>query len=201
MAIDQAPMQEYAKQWGQLVARTWSDEAFKQRLLAEPAAVLAEQGIEVPPGMEVRVHENTPTAVHVALPPALSGELSDEQRDQAQLALAGQRYGQLAARAWGDAAFKARLLAEPAAALAEQGIEYPPGVEVRVHESTPTLVHLALPPKPAEELSDEQLDAVAGGDTAGTAGTIGTASSFLAPGVPSCLFCIGSAGTFGTAGS
>jgi hypothetical protein len=72
------------------------------------------------------------------------------------------RYGQLVARAWGDEAFKARLLAEPATALAEYGVELPPGLEVRVHADTATLVHLALPPAPPEELSDEQLDAVAG---------------------------------------
>jgi hypothetical protein len=81
MATDPAQRQEYAKQWGQLVARAWSDEAFKQRLLAEPAAVLAEQGIPVRPGVEVRVHENSATAFHLVLPPSppsVNRELSDE---------------------------------------------------------------------------------------------------------------------------
>jgi hypothetical protein len=32
------------KAWGQIVARAWQDEAFKRRLLADPAAVLREQG-------------------------------------------------------------------------------------------------------------------------------------------------------------
>ncbi len=177
MAIDQAQAQEYAKRYGQLVARAWSDEAFKARLLAEPAAVLAEQGIELPPGMEVRVHENSRTAVHVALPPEPSAGPSDAQADEALLALFGQRYLQLAARAWADPAFKARLLAEPKAALAEQGIAYPPGVEVEVHENTPAMVHLMLPPKPSDELSDEQLDAVAGGDCLGTFATLDTFST------------------------
>jgi hypothetical protein len=92
--------------------------------------------------------------------------------DQAQMQEYAKQWGQLVARAWGDAAFKARLLAAPAAVLAEQGIAVPPGVEVRVHENTPTLVHLTLPPKPSDELSDEQLDGVAGGDTASTAGSV-----------------------------
>jgi hypothetical protein len=74
------------------------------------------------------------------------------------------QYGQLVARAWSDTAFKLRLLAEPATALAEQGIAVPPGVEVRVHENTPAVFHLTLPPRPSDELSDEQLDAAAGGD-------------------------------------
>jgi hypothetical protein len=44
-------------------------------------------------------------------------------------------------------------------------------MQVRVHENTPAVVHLTLP-APSEELSDEQLDAVAGGGTYSTAGTI-----------------------------
>jgi hypothetical protein len=78
------------------------------------------------------------------------------------------------ARALRDEAFKERLLADSAPTLAEQGVRFPPGVEVRVHQSTPTLVHLVLPPRPAEELSDEQLDAVAGGDTAASRSTQST---------------------------
>jgi hypothetical protein len=81
MAIEQVQMQDYAKQYGQLVARAWGDEAFKQRLLADPAPALAEQGIPIPPGVEVRMHENTASVVHLTLPPAPSDELSDEQLD------------------------------------------------------------------------------------------------------------------------
>jgi len=186
MAIEQAQMPEYAKQYGRLVARAWADEAFKQRLLAEPAPVLAAQGIDFPPGMAVRLHEDTPTLVHLTLPPPLTDDPSDEASGPAPLAAAAQPYLRLAARARGDAAFKARLLAEPAAVLAEQGIPVPPGVAVRVLESTPTLVHLALPPKPTDELSDEQLDQVAGGDCLGTAFSVGT------------LTCPATFGSFGT---
>jgi hypothetical protein len=81
MAIEQMEMQDYAKQWGQLVARAWSDEAFKERLLADPDATLAEQGIPIPPGVEVRVHENSAAVVHLALPPKPGDDLSDEQLD------------------------------------------------------------------------------------------------------------------------
>jgi nitrile hydratase alpha subunit len=193
MAIDQGQMQAYAKQFGQLVARTWSDEAFKRRLLAEPAAVLAEQDIELPPGMEVRVYEDSPTAVHLALPPKPSDELADALAGQAQMNPYGQRYLQLTARAWADPAFKARLLAEPTVVLAEQGIRFPPEVAVEVHESTPTTVHLMLPPKPSDELSDEQLDAVAGGDCLGTAGTISSFST-------SPVMLLGTLSTVGTVG-
>jgi hypothetical protein len=87
------------------------------------------------------------------------------------------QWGELVARAWSDEAFRSRLLAEPAPTLAEQGIQFSPGVEVRVHQSTPTLVHLVLPLRPAEELSDELLDAVAGGDTPASRATTSTLQS------------------------
>ena len=116
--------------------------------------------------------------------------------DETQMQEYAKRYGQLVARTWSDEAFKQRLLAEPTAALAEQGIAVPAGVEVRVHEQTPTVVHLTLPPQPAEELSDEQLDAVAAGSCLGTAGTISSFSTFPALTAGT----IGSAGTLGTAG-
>jgi len=115
--------------------------------------------------------------------------------EQAQTQEYAKRYGQLVARAWGDAAFKARLLAEPAAVLAEHGIPVPPGVEVRAVENTDRVLYLALPPAPSDELSDEQLDAVAGGDTASTGGTAGTVASFTS--TLSSVFCVGTAGSAG----
>jgi hypothetical protein len=114
--------------------------------------------------------------------------------EEAQMQDFAKRYGQLVARAWGDQAFKAQLLAEPTRALAEQGIQLPPGVEVRMVENTDRVLHLALPPKPPDELSDEQLDAVAGGDTAGSAGTVSTLGS-----VCTTLASAGCAGSAGTA--
>lgn len=79
------------------------------------------------------------------------------QDEQAKL------YGQVVARAWQDEAFKGRLLVEPREALAEMGVEVPAGHEVRVVEDTERVRHLVLPPGPGEELSEEQLDQVAGG--------------------------------------
>jgi hypothetical protein len=83
MATDPA-RQEQARKIGQVVAKAWTDEAFKQRLLAEPAAVLQEQGVAVPAGTEVRVVEDTERLRHLVLPsrPA-EGELSEEQLAQA----------------------------------------------------------------------------------------------------------------------
>lgn len=71
-------------------------------------------------------------------------------------------YGQVVARAWSDVAFKAKLLADPAAALAKVGVEVPAGVTVTVVENTPESVHLVLPsPPPEDEPTNEELDRVA----------------------------------------
>lgn len=74
------------------------------------------------------------------------------------------RYGQIIAKCWADPEFKARLLADPRATLAAEGFNVPDSIEVLVMENTPRVVHMVLPPAPAEgELEDEALEAVAGG--------------------------------------
>jgi hypothetical protein len=68
------------EQWNQIVTRALTDAAFKQRLLADPARVFTEQGIEVPSGVEIRVLENTDSVVHLTLPAsAAAGELSETE--------------------------------------------------------------------------------------------------------------------------
>jgi len=57
------------EKWAQLVARAWSDERLKQRILADPVSVLREHGIELPHGVEVRVVEPTPDRMYFLLPP------------------------------------------------------------------------------------------------------------------------------------
>lgn len=69
----------WQKQWGMLVAKAWSDEDFKRRLLAEPAAVLEEFGIEPPRGVELQVVEDTDEVCHLVLPSSPAGELTDEE--------------------------------------------------------------------------------------------------------------------------
>ncbi|MHC4127383.1 MAG: STAS domain-containing protein [Planctomycetota bacterium] len=58
------------------------------------------------------------------------------------------------ARACTDATYRARLLAEPHAALAEDGVEVPPGVEVRVHESTDDKILIVLPTSHGTEFEE-----------------------------------------------
>ena len=72
-------------------------------------------------------------------------------------------FAKIIAKAWRDPAFKAELIANPAAALKAEGIDVPAGMTVTVVENTDKQFHLVLPPVPTDELSDEALDAVAGG--------------------------------------
>ncbi len=69
------------------------------------------------------------------------------------------------ARAWTDPAYKAKLLSDPHAALAEAGVEIPEGVTVRIVENTADTSHIVLPVAPANatELSDEEMEKRAGG--------------------------------------
>jgi hypothetical protein len=72
-------------------------------------------------------------------------------------------FAKIIANAWRDPAFKAELIANPAAALKAEGINVPAGMTVTVVENTDKQFHLVLPPVPSDELSDEALDGVAGG--------------------------------------
>jgi hypothetical protein len=49
--------------------------------MSDPKAVLAEHGLDVPDGMDVKVVENADNCVHITMPAAPSGsnELSDEE--------------------------------------------------------------------------------------------------------------------------
>ena len=72
-------------------------------------------------------------------------------------------FAKIIAKAWRDPAFKAELIANPAAALKAEGIDVPAGMTVTVVENTDKQFHLVLQPSRAHEMSDEALDAVAGG--------------------------------------
>src|SRR5262245_33794535 len=80
-SMTQESQQEQGRRYGQVVAKAWQDEAFKQRLLRDPQSVLQEYGIQVPAGTQVRVVENTDQVVHLALPQK-PRHLSDEQLDR-----------------------------------------------------------------------------------------------------------------------
>lgn len=63
----------------------------------------------------------------------------------------------LIAKAWADAQFKARLMADPASVLRAEGVAIPEGIRVDVFENTDDRIHLVIPKKP-DEFSGEALD-------------------------------------------
>ena len=67
--------------WGEIVARAWRDEAFKQQLLSNPKAVLTEAGMSVADDVALQVVQDTPTLRHLVLPvaPADSSTLSEAE--------------------------------------------------------------------------------------------------------------------------
>ena len=79
MANDPKSVEQQRAAYAKVVARAWSDEAFKDKLKSDPRAALAEHGIEVPAGMKVEILENTPSKLHLSLPRAPEGELSEEE--------------------------------------------------------------------------------------------------------------------------
>jgi hypothetical protein len=75
--------EEQGKKMGQIIAKAWADEAFKQRLLADATAVLKEEGVPVPHGLTVKAVENSRKVFHLVIPPkAPEGQLDDEQLAQ-----------------------------------------------------------------------------------------------------------------------
>ena len=72
-------MTEERNQLAGLFAACWKDDALKQRFMNDPKQVLAEYGMDVPDGMDVKVVENSDNTVHITMPMAPRGnELSDE---------------------------------------------------------------------------------------------------------------------------
>ena len=70
--------------FGEIISKCWYDAAFKKRFMSEPKKVLAEFGMDLPAGLEVKVVENTDNVMYLTIPPnpkAMAGELSDNQLD------------------------------------------------------------------------------------------------------------------------
>jgi hypothetical protein len=101
---------------------------------------------------------------------------------------------QIIAKAWKDAAFKQRLLADPKAVYAEiLGQTLADNLEIKIVEETPTTLYLVLPENPdaSGELSDEELDTVAGGLAgAACAPPLRTTRPTVTAGCSNCIPCI-----------
>jgi hypothetical protein len=69
--------EEQGRKISELIAKCWADEGFKQKVLADPAATLRAEGLELPADLSYVAHENTDTVFHLVIP-AKPTELSDE---------------------------------------------------------------------------------------------------------------------------
>ena len=69
-------------------------------------------------------------------------------------------------KCWKDPEFKKQVVSDPTGMLERHtGQKLPPGVKIFLHEEDGNTLHLSIPPAPANltELSDEDLEKVAGG--------------------------------------
>jgi nitrile hydratase len=118
----------------QVVARAWTDPAFKARLLKDGSAAVGEMGIDVGP-MNLLVVENTEKLHNVIVctlcscyPRMLLGRPPDWYKSRN---------------------YRSRAVNEPRTVLREFGTQIPDDVEVRVHDSTADMRYLVLPCRPA----------------------------------------------------
>jgi nitrile hydratase len=118
-----------------VVARAWFDPVYKARLLADGSAAVRELlGIDIG-ALKLIVVENTADVHNVVVctlcscyPRMLLGVPPDWYK---------------------SVAYRARVVREPRAVLAEFGLHLPDGVTVRVHDSTADMRYLVLPARPA----------------------------------------------------
>ena len=134
-----------------VVARAWTDPAYRERLLTEGTAAVQELGIEIDP-VQLIVVENTDAVHNVVVctlcscyPRNLLGVPPDWYKARA---------------------YRSRAVREPRKVLAEFGTRIPDDVQVRVHDSTADMRYMVLPRRPAgtESLSEDQLAALVGRD-------------------------------------
>lgn len=72
-------------------------------------------------------------------------------------------WSKIVVKSWQDPDFKKKLMENPEAVLKEFGIDVPAGVDLKVSENTEKSFNLTLPSKPSGNLSDKELESLAGG--------------------------------------
>ncbi|HVM96454.1 MAG TPA: nitrile hydratase subunit alpha [Candidatus Acidoferrales bacterium] len=129
-----------------VVARAWSDDSFRQRLLSEAWTAIAE--LDLPIGAEstpIVVVENSPNVHHVVVCTLCSCYPSS---------LLG-----LPPTWYKSPQYRSRVVREPRAVLHEMGLDLPADVEVRVWDSSAEIRYMVLPERPqgTEGWTEEQL--------------------------------------------
>jgi nitrile hydratase len=128
-----------------VVARAWVDPAYKQRLLTNATAAIAELGYEGGQGEDMVVLENTPRVHNLVVCTLCSCY------PWPILGLPPVWYK--------SAPYRSRAVIEPRGVLREFGLDLPDEVEVRVWDSTAELRYLVLPERPpgTDQMTEEEL--------------------------------------------
>lgn len=131
-----------------IVARAWVDPAYKERLLEDASAAIAEFGFVGRQGEDMVVLENTPSVHNMVVCTLCSCY------PWPVLGLPPVWYK--------SAAYRSRAVIDPRGVLRELGLEIPEDVEVRVWDSTAELRYLVLPERPAgtEGWTESQLEEI-----------------------------------------
>lgn len=118
-----------------VVARAWTDPAFKARLLENGTRACEELGLDVP-ALRLVVVENTPQVHNVIVctlcscyPRMLLGLPPDWYKSNN---------------------YRSRVVREPRAVLADFGMQLADEVQLRVHDSSADMRYLVLPMRPAD---------------------------------------------------
>ncbi len=128
-----------------VVARAWTDEAFKQRLLQDASAAIGEMGFLGRQGEHMVVVENTEQVHNLVVCTLCSCY------PWPVLGLPPVWYK--------SDAYRSRAVIDPRGVLREFGLELDAALEVRVWDSTAEIRYLVLPQRPAgtEHLSADEL--------------------------------------------
>ena len=131
----------------QVVAKAWTDPAFKQRLLADASATLADLGFIGRQGEDMMVLETTESVHHLVVCTLCSCY------PWPVLGLPPVWYK--------SAPYRARAVIDPRGVLREFGVELRGDVEVRVWDSTAEIRYMVLPERPpgTEGWSEDRLAA------------------------------------------
>jgi nitrile hydratase len=132
-----------------VVARAWTDPAYKQRLLANGRDAVLELGLTMPAHhRHLVVLENTPSVHNVICCTLCSCTAFTV------IGLPPDWYK--------DLEYRSRIVRQSRTVLKEMGLELPPQMEIRVWDTTADTRYMVLPVRPAhtEGWSEEQLAAI-----------------------------------------
>ncbi|MCG8691468.1 MAG: nitrile hydratase subunit alpha [Minwuiales bacterium] len=129
----------------EVVAKAWTDPAYKERLLKDATAAIAELGYSGVQGEDMVVVENTPDVHNLVVCTLCSCY------PWPTLGLPPVWYK--------SAPYRSRVVRDPRGVLEEFGVDLPAGKQVRVWDSNAELRYLVLPERPAgtESMSEEEL--------------------------------------------